>query len=443
MSTKVDCAWNPIIPVGHTSYSWNGTLQDFPKQQSKESRQKKVEKNGKKWRQIDEVEIKLMKSQLYEYSHYAKLIDCIIEYVIPFWNLKWRYCQELSGIINKRKITHEIEESVPVLHYVLKMINNIIDNNDKENNKLSIPIIDLCSGKGILSMLIISFIKLVPQYQKLSNYIKNIYLLDRNWDINYMEMEEMKARNQDYTKKPKCAIKSSHLQLLSKEFNVKFTPIRTNIHNEKIIEFLKEEFTENRKVLVMAIHLCRRLSARAIQIYNLSKTIHAFILAPCCLPLRGGYPVRIGPIWNKTYQLWSNKNKHNIDINNEYLMNNKDEIDNDCCYHLALMSKKQICARNKKLIQKFKLNEEDVGKLNKCKNDNYMTINKDDEMFITAELMPEHLHQLNKDIRYNQWINFLFNCIDCNDNDKKYYRVPLTGKDQHRCNAYLTSSRSK
>ena len=113
-----------------------------------------------------EIPIKLKESQLYKHSHYGKLIDDIIEYVIPFWNSKWRFKQELSGILNKEKLVMKWKNLCTCFTFVLKMINSIIDNN-KENDKLSIPIIDLCSGKGILSMLIVSFIKLVPKYQQL------------------------------------------------------------------------------------------------------------------------------------------------------------------------------------------------------------------------------------------------------------------------------------
>lgn len=410
--------------------------------------------NTQRWRQIDQVPIKLKQSKLYKESNYATLIDSIIDIVIPFWNNKWRFKQEFNGILNKKKINAEIEESIPVLSFVLEMIDNIINSNGNNKDKLSIPIIDLCSGKGILSMLIISFIKLVPKYQSLFKYLNCIYLLDRNWDLHFIEIEELKLRNQDPTKQAKCPIKSGHLALLSQEFKIELKPIRTDIHNKKIIQFLSQiNNDENCKIIFMAIHLCRRLSVRAIQLFNINKNIKGFILAPCCLPLAGSNNIKIGPIYNKTYNLWKSNNINNIDnINNQYLIkgiinnddDNKDDDDDDdestCCYNLSLMSYKQIDERSKRMINKFKLSQNDINKLKKC-NDDYNEISKQESMFITSQLCPRYLHDLDKNKRYNQWINFLYNSIDSNDDKKMCYRVALTSKDQHRCDCYISAQR--
>ena len=241
--------------------------------------------------------------------------------------------------------------------------------------------------------------------------------MDRNWDLNYIEVEELKLRNEDPTKQAKCQIKSSHLALLSQEFKIEFKPIRTNIHNKKIIQFLSENFNENSKVILVAIHLCRRLSVRAIQLFNSTQNIYGFILAPC-VTIKRRNNVRIGPIYNKTYNLWKDKSKHNNDINIEYLIkgitpyiveendNNDKDIhenkenemkvnDDECCYHLTLMNNKQINGRNKKVINKFKLNQADIDKLTTCNND-YTQIHKEEQMFIAAEMCSD-LHEMHED----------------------------------------------
>merc|ERR1712228_892370 len=200
---------------------------------------------------------------------------------------------------------------------------------------------------------------------------------DRNWDIDYMEIEEMKQNKQDWRKKPKSPIKSAHLSLISKEFGIELIALRTNIHNNKIVQFLNgKDFAQKQsKIIFVAIHLCRRLSVRAIELFNLSENIQFLLLAPCCLPLRGGQNIRIGPLWNKTYDLWSSEDKENVNVNDAYLVKGiaeyieenqeeKEEKDKEkegmCSYHLALMNAKQIRTRNKKLIKKERLNKEDI-----------------------------------------------------------------------------------
>ena len=431
----------------------------------------------RKMKQIDRAPTKLKESELYNHSHYASLIDDIIKYVLPFWDSKWRSNNAFNSILNKKGLCHELEESIGALHFVLKIMNDIIADNANQQHhgkqqKLSIPVIDLCSGKGILSMLVVSFIKLVPSHQPLCEYVDSIYLLDRNWDLHYLEVEEMKRSKRDPTKRPKCPIKSSYLSILSTEFDVEFVPIRTDIHNRKIIEFLSETVSGRCKAIFSAIHLCRRLSVRAIELFNSTPNIYAFLLAPCCLPLRGGNVVRIGPLWTKTRDLWSNEERMDIDVNDRYLVRgitpqllqsadvdmdgDGDEVEekengneqgmgneDDCCFQMTLMSKKQIKSRGKKLNGKYKLNEHDEELLERCDGE-YAQIDGDDpdyEMCIVSELLPLHLHELDAAKRYNQWITFLFNGIDCKDEEKAFHRVPLTGSE-HRCDAFLTVQRS-
>eukprot|EP01084_Bolivina_argentea_P160158 278903_1 len=136
----------------------------------------------------------------------------------------------------------------------------------------------------------------------------------------------------------------------------------------------------------------------------------------------------------------------NVNNKNDFeLKENDNEIVNNvkCCFQLALFSNKNICGRDKILGNKFILNENDINVLNKC-NNNWKQIDVNDKMnkmFIASEMIPKDLFEMDSKLRYNQWIAFLFNCIDTGNNQKKIYRVPLTG-NQHRCDAYLTVQRS-
>ena len=183
--------------------------------------------------------------------------------------------------------------------------------------------------------------------------------------------------------------------------------------------------------------------------------------------------VRIGPLWIKTRDLWSNTNRLDIDVNDRYLIRkispqllhspdvnadgmeekedvNAESVDIDanaekedvCCFQMALMSKKQIRSRIKKLNEKWTLNEHDEELLERCDGE-YEQIDGDDpeyEMCVVSEMLPLHLHEVDESQRYNQWVAFLFNGIDCRDEQKAFHRVPLTGSE-HRCDSFLTVQR--
>ena len=125
----------------------------------------------------------------------------------------------------------------------------------------------------------------------------------------------------------------------------------------------------------------------------------------------------------------------------EYGEEKEEKEEETCSYHLALMNAKQIRTRNKKIVQKVKLSKDDIDKLGAC--DDYKEIELKDnrnQMFIASEVMPYQIFEYAQDQRFKQWIGFLFNGIDVNNDQKRIYRVPLKG-NEHRCDAYLTTQR--
>ena len=396
---------------------------------------------------IDSVPAKLKQSELYK--TYKDLIDDLIAYVLPFWNKKWRFHSAFKQIVNKKKLSHEIEESIVALHFVLAMLAQIAVSDAPKQQQKSVSLIDLCSGKGILSLLLVSFIKLVPKYQHLCSCIDCIYLMDRNWDnLDYLEAEEMKEAKQDYAKRPKSPIKSDHLSIASMEFGIELVPIRCNIHHTKVYDFITGL---GKECILLSIHLCRRLSVRAIKLFNGIKSIFAFLLAPCCLPLSGGLNVRIGPLWNKSLDLWQRQDQRYVDVNEEYL----DEIEfgggdgmkassssHGHSFQLVLLAQNEINERGKDLGNKYVLSDADIENLSRFKDDFAAMVidKKKDKILIVNELNPKRLFEKDLDCRYNEWITFLFNGIDAKKQQKKIYKVPLTGND-HRCDVFMTCVR--
>ena len=378
---------------------------------------------------------KLKASALYQHSHYAALIDLINKHVVPHWDATWRHCQAFNSILNKKSLVHEMEESVVALHFVLQMMTRIVANAKCNLETLSIPLVDVCSGKGILSMLVVSF----------------VLLIDKNWDIAFVEAEAaaMRRRHEDPLKPAKCAIKSSFLPLLADALDIAMTPVRSNLHSEAMRQWVEQLACP---CVFVCIHLCRRLSVRAIELFN-AHPKHALLLAPCCMPLRGGNVVRIGPLWSVSQALWRHAQRATLNVNRHFRYRfggdgdakDEEEEEDECCFRLALMSAKRMRARNKRLSDKLTLAEGDMERLFLCEDfarDGDLDVRDVcNEMFVAAELLPAHLHALREEKRYAQWISFLFNGIDAASEHKHICRVPLTG-NEHRCDAFIACFKS-
>ena len=502
---------------------------------------------------IDRVYSKLEKSNLNSTPKYKQLIDEIVEYVLPFWNSKWRGITEMKSIVNKRSLFKEIEESIPSIHHILTMMqqqlerqthqinvnkniqnnqNNKNHNNDKDeeekkqadkwvmgdkknnvNEKVDdsiLTFVDICSGKGILSILIASLIKLVPRskkkknsgidgdghetknnnnnnnndndgdsncnydYSLLSKYIKRMYLIDRKWDMQeYLDEFEKnriaqrlknqekyshrmqnkwkkeKERDEKQNKKKKNKNKNekqtnnisnlilnTHLSIISNDLEIELIPLRMNIFDPIMLRFVNS--FDN--IIVNAIHLCRRLSVRTIELFNKSDNIKSILLAPCCLPPKASRIIRIGPLNHVGNNNIGNIGNSNgtlciCQIKQLILISKNDELsekNNSKCnclkaYNLVPISKNSNLNKlNKKIAIKEEYNDKYDGE--KC------------DIFL--ELLPRDLIQSIDDIddRYWNWISFLYNGINVSYDNKQIFRIALQG-GSHRCDCYIVASK--
>ena len=80
-----------------------------------------------------------------------KLVEKVIM-ILRLWGEEWAGQKEWQGVLNKSSLLHEIEESIVTLGFLMEFMDHGLDEkNALEENPITI--IDVCSGKGIFSML--------------------------------------------------------------------------------------------------------------------------------------------------------------------------------------------------------------------------------------------------------------------------------------------------
>jgi len=162
-------------------------------------------------------------------------------------------------VIRKGRLEKELQEALPVLDLVVKLIEQRKEEDDK------MVIVDLCSGFGYQGMFLS---ELLP-----ADRVEKIVLLDKSWPmLNASEVKKDHDINWDHVWQVKWPIR-----LETRKNNLK------NGANRRQLSTHLFERAEG-PVLLLGIHLCGQLSLRAIELFNLQPQIALLVLKPCCLP---------------------------------------------------------------------------------------------------------------------------------------------------------------
>mmetsp|Transcript_8394 Transcript_8394/g.12682 ORF Transcript_8394/g.12682 Transcript_8394/m.12682 type:complete len:437 (+) Transcript_8394:172-1482(+) len=179
-----------------------------------------------------------------------KLIGKVVS-ILRHWGSEWAGRSEWQGILNKSSLLHEVEESIVALVFLVEFINGL------HENEQAVTIVDVCSGKGIFSML--------ASYIFRNNIrVAKIIMLD------------------------KAEIKWNHVQIVNTNAKEERRPTidtwQCNLH--KIDEVVNRLESIKSPIAMVGIHLCKTLSPTCISVFNrLGESACPFlVLAPCCLP---------------------------------------------------------------------------------------------------------------------------------------------------------------
>lgn len=269
---------------------------------------------------------------------YEKLVSDILV-VLRHWSDRWTGQAEWQSFLNRKSFCHEVEEAVVPIYEVIALVEarHSRDSATAVESPAVLDVVDLCCGKGFFAM-ILSY--LAPQYPLLEKYIRRIVIVEKNTDIKWNHID---ACNTDVREAEAIATaaaaatgpvedRSERLAVLAR-LHIEVWP-DTNVHSEEFErKLLGVDFFSHQAPLLGAsapplpmppstvaaavatapaipdasghkpaevglvlvgIHLCRRLSSRFVELANMchcresrAVTVGA-VLAPCCLPRFSG-----------------------------------------------------------------------------------------------------------------------------------------------------------
>ena len=264
-------------------------------------------------------------------KQYPKLFN-----LIPNIFLKWRKRYSVTNpklwkrLFDLDRVIKEFIEACPVIDSVLTMIENEKNQDDEESGeekkqKQCYTIIDLCSGKGYLGMILSEMLppskifrivlmdiawpmRNVPNAKSKPQHI--------NWDHIYgkiggtdeieieIEIEKGKTKIEDENENETTNVGVLCQDIIIEDDNgttsTSSTPPNTyydtwpipidtskqDLKSSRQLKKISEHFLSNKDhpVIMIGIHLCGILSMRAIDLYNTNRNIKFFVLKPCCLP---------------------------------------------------------------------------------------------------------------------------------------------------------------
>lgn len=210
------------------------------------------------------------------------------------------------------RVLKEFIEAAPVLHAVVEMIDQD-DSCGNGDNKKSYTIIDLCSGKGFLGMLLS---EMLPPSK-----VFRIVLMDKAWPMRNSEAkdghinwehiygtyndapdDDESKTDDDITdrplvcqevdsssslKPPSSSSKSSSSKSYYDTWPIPMDTSKQDLKSSRQLLQIKKHYLSNPQehpVIILAIHLCGILSLRAIDLFNDNPAVGFLALKPCCLP---------------------------------------------------------------------------------------------------------------------------------------------------------------
>jgi hypothetical protein len=197
--------------------------------------------------------------------------------ILREWGERWAGQPEWQTLLNKKSLLHEVEESIVALSFLLDWLEMRESGSKDYTNNAHMPpvtLVDVCCGKGILSML-------ASYVFRNSSSIAGIIMLDKQIDINW---NHIYASNENAKQEGRPII-------------ITWSGCNVNEIDTLLDRLEREQETNNSQYALIGIHLCKLLSPSCAGLANaLGHDKCPFLcLAPCCLPravLQGKHGLR-------------------------------------------------------------------------------------------------------------------------------------------------------
>jgi len=194
------------------------------------------------------------------------------------WRKRYRGNPSLwKRIFKKDRVIKELVESAPVIEFVKRAVVQSKYNDDDDDEK-KYTIIDLCSGKGYLSM----FLSEILPKDKVDRFI----LVDKAWAIaSKKQTTELKPHHMNWDHIYGTTATDSN----DSYFTTWPIPLYTSKQDLKDScnqRQMKKHFFDkiDGPIIILAVHLCGTLSLKAVEMFNNNQEVKLFALKPCCLP---------------------------------------------------------------------------------------------------------------------------------------------------------------
>lgn len=202
---------------------------------------------------------------------YSKVYQDAIQAIVN-WRKRYRGNPVLwKRIFKKERVIKELIESAPVIY----AMQELVEAHESDDEKFTI--VDLCCGKGYLSM----FLSECLDKEKVAKCI----LIDKAWPMCNAELKPHHM-NWDHIYGP---VPDS----MDVEDESYFTTWPIPLHTSK--QDLKQSSNPRQMkkyifdridgpIIILAVHLCGTLSLKAVDMFNNHNNVKFFALKPCCLP---------------------------------------------------------------------------------------------------------------------------------------------------------------
>jgi hypothetical protein len=203
--------------------------------------------------------------ETYGDSMFVQLSRCITR-----WRQRYQLGEDAlvwKRLFKRDRVVKEVIESIPVIDAIDAWMAS-------RHRDEKVTIIDLCSGKGYLSMLLSEYL----QPEKVTKLI----LIDKAWPMCFAEPKPHHM-NWDH-------IYGSYTTHDDKEetyFTTWPIPLHTSkqdLKQKSTFRQLKKRIAKAGPTFILGVHLCGTLSIQAVSLFHTLDSVEGLILKPCCLP---------------------------------------------------------------------------------------------------------------------------------------------------------------
>ena len=285
-SSSIESDTNMAMPTTTTppqqAQHQNSVEESQPQQQDQDQQRKTTLLSHDEFQEWFELELqKYCKNSSEElYELYPEVL-----HAAPKCVTNWRRRYDGNPKLWKRiftldRVLKEIVEAIPIIDAVSKWIH--YQDGQTQQKRTNVTIVDLCSGKGYLSMFLSEYLP--------SDRVQKFILIDKSWPTCHGICESHHINwDHIYGYKPEAnttATQNSYFDTWPIPLHTSKQDLKkSSTHRQLQKRLFDDSVAAAGPIIMLAVHLCGTLSLRAIDMFNQQPNkVKLLALKPCCLP---------------------------------------------------------------------------------------------------------------------------------------------------------------